>query len=163
MCKTAGWDYLIVNSLLIYWVINKFIIKWIRNELSCWDEQALKVCFPTDMQVLRTVLACLGKGFTSASFTVVYLYTGELYPTVIRWDCNLQTSSGVLLIIFDMFLHLDWSPSNMESKPTCLTKLGLSDDSIRVTSSSCVFLVGKLVWASSPPWPESAAWQRLLS
>uniref|UniRef100_A0AAX7VR93 Solute carrier family 22 member 6 n=1 Tax=Astatotilapia calliptera TaxID=8154 RepID=A0AAX7VR93_ASTCA len=44
---------------------------------------------PTDMQTLRTTLACLGKAFTSASFTTVYLYTGELYPTVIR-----QTGMG---------------------------------------------------------------------
>ncbi|XP_069572809.1 solute carrier family 22 member 6 [Brachyistius frenatus] len=44
---------------------------------------------PTDMQTLRTTLACLGKGFTSASFTTVYLYTGELYPTIIR-----QTGMG---------------------------------------------------------------------
>ncbi|XP_059207628.1 solute carrier family 22 member 6 isoform X2 [Centropristis striata] len=44
---------------------------------------------PTDMQTIRTTLACLGKGFTSASFTTVYLYTGELYPTVIR-----QTGMG---------------------------------------------------------------------
>ncbi|KAL4648204.1 solute carrier family 22 member 6-A-like [Arapaima gigas] len=41
------------------------------------------------MQTLRTSLAVLGKGFTSASFTCVYLYTGELYPTVIR-----QTEMG---------------------------------------------------------------------
>ncbi|KAM3868539.1 solute carrier family 22 member 6-A [Diretmus argenteus] len=44
---------------------------------------------PTDMQTMRTTLACLGKGFTSASFTTVYLYTGELFPTVIR-----QTGMG---------------------------------------------------------------------
>ncbi|XP_041657808.1 solute carrier family 22 member 6 [Cheilinus undulatus] len=46
---------------------------------------------PTDMQTVRTTLACLGKGFTSASFTTVYLYTGELYPTVIR-----QTGMGLV-------------------------------------------------------------------
>uniref|UniRef100_A0A673ZKE2 Solute carrier family 22 member 6 n=1 Tax=Salmo trutta TaxID=8032 RepID=A0A673ZKE2_SALTR len=44
---------------------------------------------PTDMQSIRTTLACLGKAFTSASFTCIYLFTGELYPTVIR-----QTGMG---------------------------------------------------------------------
>uniref|UniRef100_A0A8B9J4M4 Solute carrier family 22 member 6 n=1 Tax=Astyanax mexicanus TaxID=7994 RepID=A0A8B9J4M4_ASTMX len=44
---------------------------------------------PKDMQMVRTTLAVLGKGFTSSSFTCVYLYTGELYPTVIR-----QTGMG---------------------------------------------------------------------
>ncbi|KAJ8348267.1 hypothetical protein SKAU_G00268560 [Synaphobranchus kaupii] len=45
---------------------------------------------PSDMQTLRTTLAVLGKGLTSASFTCVYLFTGELYPTVIR-----QTGMGL--------------------------------------------------------------------
>uniref|UniRef100_A0A8C9TYD3 Solute carrier family 22 member 6 n=1 Tax=Scleropages formosus TaxID=113540 RepID=A0A8C9TYD3_SCLFO len=44
---------------------------------------------PAELQTVRTALAVLGKGFTSASFTCVYLYTGELYPTVIR-----QTGMG---------------------------------------------------------------------
>ncbi|KAJ8276371.1 hypothetical protein COCON_G00081230 [Conger conger] len=44
---------------------------------------------PSDMQTLRTTFAVLGKGLTSASFTCVYLFTGELYPTVIR-----QTGMG---------------------------------------------------------------------
>ncbi|XP_026089965.1 solute carrier family 22 member 6-A [Carassius auratus] len=44
---------------------------------------------PKDMQITRTALAVIGKGFTSASFTCVYLFTGELYPTVIR-----QTGMG---------------------------------------------------------------------
>ncbi|KAK5925823.1 hypothetical protein CgunFtcFv8_021448 [Champsocephalus gunnari] len=42
------------------------------------------ILVPADMQTVRTTLACLGKCFTSASFTTVYLYTGELYPTVLR-------------------------------------------------------------------------------
>nr|XP_056708558.1 solute carrier family 22 member 6-B-like [Euleptes europaea] len=42
-----------------------------------------------DMQILRTVFAVLGKGCLAASFNCVFLYTGELYPTVIR-----QTGMG---------------------------------------------------------------------
>ncbi|XP_033996215.1 solute carrier family 22 member 6-B-like [Trematomus bernacchii] len=64
---------------------------WLRD----WRKLQLVVCLPqflffsysctlsTNMQTVRTTLACLGKCFTSASFTTVYLYTGELYPTVL--------------------------------------------------------------------------------
>ncbi|XP_048851053.1 solute carrier family 22 member 6 [Brienomyrus brachyistius] len=45
---------------------------------------------PAEMQTIRTTLAVLGKGFTSASFTCIYLFTGELYPTVVR-----QTGMGL--------------------------------------------------------------------
>ncbi|KAJ0066647.1 hypothetical protein NL108_016750 [Boleophthalmus pectinirostris] len=48
------------------------------------------ILVPREMQTLRTSLACLGKGLMSASFTTVYLYTGELYPTTIR-----QTGMGL--------------------------------------------------------------------
>ncbi|XP_007556558.1 PREDICTED: solute carrier family 22 member 6-like isoform X1 [Poecilia mexicana] len=63
------------------------------TQVSCLFLSAIiifaNIFVPTDMQSLRTTLACLGKAFTSASFTTVYLYTGELYPTVIR-----QTGMG---------------------------------------------------------------------
>uniref|UniRef100_A0A3B3ZHM4 Organic anion transporter X n=1 Tax=Periophthalmus magnuspinnatus TaxID=409849 RepID=A0A3B3ZHM4_9GOBI len=52
------------------------------------------ILVPREMQTLRTTLACLGKGFTSASFTTVYLFTVELYPTVIR-----QTGTGLMSTI----------------------------------------------------------------
>ncbi|XP_075043838.1 solute carrier family 22 member 6-A-like [Mixophyes fleayi] len=39
---------------------------------------------PNDLQLLRTSLAVFGKGCLAASFSCVFLYTTELYPTVIR-------------------------------------------------------------------------------
>ncbi|XP_068187869.1 solute carrier family 22 member 6-like [Antennarius striatus] len=47
------------------------------------------IFIPRDMKTLRSALACLGKGCTAASFSAAYLYTAELYPTVIR-----QTGMG---------------------------------------------------------------------
>ncbi|XP_072494988.1 solute carrier family 22 member 6-like [Notamacropus eugenii] len=45
---------------------------------------------PKDWGIMRTSLAVLGKGCLAASFNCVFLYTGELYPTVIR-----QTGLGM--------------------------------------------------------------------
>ncbi|XP_009670171.2 solute carrier family 22 member 6-A [Struthio camelus] len=45
---------------------------------------------PQDLRTLRTILAVFGKGCLASSFNCVYLYTGELYPTVIR-----QTAMGL--------------------------------------------------------------------
>ncbi|KAK0143689.1 Solute carrier family 22 member 6 [Merluccius polli] len=39
---------------------------------------------PYDKQVVRTCLAVLGKGCLAASFNCCYLYSGELFPTVLR-------------------------------------------------------------------------------
>ncbi|XP_036619746.1 solute carrier family 22 member 8-like [Trichosurus vulpecula] len=39
---------------------------------------------PSDMQIIRTGLAVFGKGCLSSSFNCLFLYTSELYPTVIR-------------------------------------------------------------------------------
>nr|XP_014350696.1 PREDICTED: solute carrier family 22 member 6-A-like [Latimeria chalumnae] len=49
---------------------------------------------PEDLQMLRTSLAVFGKGSLSASFCCVYLYTGELYPTVFR-----QTGFGFVAMM----------------------------------------------------------------
>uniref|UniRef100_A0A8C3I0D6 Major facilitator superfamily (MFS) profile domain-containing protein n=1 Tax=Chrysemys picta bellii TaxID=8478 RepID=A0A8C3I0D6_CHRPI len=49
-------------------------------------------------EILRTVLAVVGKGCLAASFNCVVLYTSELYPTVIR-----QTGMG----LSNTMAHLD--------------------------------------------------------
>ncbi|KAM6158146.1 organic anion transporter 3 [Rhynchocyon petersi] len=45
---------------------------------------------PSDLQIVRTVLAVIGKGCLSSSFSCLFLYTSELYPTIIR-----QTGLGM--------------------------------------------------------------------
>uniref|UniRef100_A0A671MW37 Solute carrier family 22 member 7-like n=1 Tax=Sinocyclocheilus anshuiensis TaxID=1608454 RepID=A0A671MW37_9TELE len=44
----------------------------------------ITVLIPRDLWLPRTVISVLGKGFSEASFTCVFLYTTELYPTVLR-------------------------------------------------------------------------------
>uniref|UniRef100_A0A8C5R3Y5 Major facilitator superfamily (MFS) profile domain-containing protein n=1 Tax=Leptobrachium leishanense TaxID=445787 RepID=A0A8C5R3Y5_9ANUR len=46
---------------------------------------------PQGLKTLRIVLAVLGKGFVGGSFSCAYLYSGELFPTVLR-----QTGMGVV-------------------------------------------------------------------
>lgn len=40
--------------------------------------------FPPEMKSWSTALAVMGKGFSEAAFTTAYLFTSELYPTVLR-------------------------------------------------------------------------------
>ncbi|KAJ7402625.1 hypothetical protein BTVI_84563 [Pitangus sulphuratus] len=42
------------------------------------------VVIPKSFTSLRSVVAIMGKGFSEAAFTTVYLYTSELYPTILR-------------------------------------------------------------------------------
>ncbi|XP_068445520.1 solute carrier family 22 member 7-like [Clinocottus analis] len=44
----------------------------------------INIFIPQYMSPARTVVAIIGKGFSSASFTTIVLYSSELYPTVIR-------------------------------------------------------------------------------
>lgn len=44
----------------------------------------INLLVPCDLQILRTSLAVVGKGCLAASFSCCYLYSGELYPTIIR-------------------------------------------------------------------------------
>uniref|UniRef100_A0A8C5R815 Major facilitator superfamily (MFS) profile domain-containing protein n=1 Tax=Leptobrachium leishanense TaxID=445787 RepID=A0A8C5R815_9ANUR len=42
------------------------------------------IFIPKDYQIVRTSMAVFGKGCLAASFNSLFLYTGEMYPTVIR-------------------------------------------------------------------------------
>ncbi|XP_022603926.1 solute carrier family 22 member 7-like [Seriola dumerili] len=45
---------------------------------------AINIFIPKGLWHVRAVVAILGKGLSEASFTTIFLYTTELYPTVIR-------------------------------------------------------------------------------
>ncbi|XP_028972155.1 solute carrier family 22 member 13b [Esox lucius] len=44
----------------------------------------LILAVPEDLPIVTTVIAVVGKFSLAASFTIVYVYTAELYPTVVR-------------------------------------------------------------------------------
>uniref|UniRef100_A0A3Q3SLS6 Solute carrier family 22 member 6 n=1 Tax=Mastacembelus armatus TaxID=205130 RepID=A0A3Q3SLS6_9TELE len=69
---------------------------------------------PQEMGVYKTILGALGKMFSEASFTTVFLYTSELYPTVMRQNglgfSNFMARIGVSVSPMIMLLEEVWIP-----------------------------------------------------
>lgn len=59
-----------------------------------------KNLFSLDQWVARTVVAVFGKALSEASCTIMYLYTAELYPTVIRSVINSVMEQQTITILF---------------------------------------------------------------
>ncbi|KAM4750896.1 LOW QUALITY PROTEIN: solute carrier family 22 member 7-like [Anableps anableps] len=73
-------------KLLVYYLLDKIGRR--STEVGALLLSALclgiNIVIPKDLSVARTVVAVVGKGFSSASFGTVVLYSSELYPTVVR-------------------------------------------------------------------------------
>ncbi|NXH15112.1 S22A7 protein, partial [Bucco capensis] len=73
-------------KLLVYVLVNRVG----RRQSQAWALILTGLCvganvlIPTSLTSLRSIVAVLGKSFSEAAFTTVYLYTSELYPTVLR-------------------------------------------------------------------------------
>ncbi|KAJ7333876.1 hypothetical protein OS493_015969 [Desmophyllum pertusum] len=52
--------------------------------VSCGLSCLLVLAVPEDQKVVTTVLAFIGRSLDTASFSNIYLFTNELYPTSIR-------------------------------------------------------------------------------
>ncbi|NWW11230.1 S22A7 protein, partial [Oreocharis arfaki] len=61
-----------------------------RRQSQAWTLILTGLCIganiviPKPFTSLRSVVAVMAKGFSEAAFTTVYLYTSELYPTILR-------------------------------------------------------------------------------
>ncbi|XP_048792656.1 solute carrier family 22 member 7 isoform X1 [Lagopus muta] len=73
-------------KILMYVLVNRIG----RRHCQAWSLILTGLCIganiiiPKSLTSLRSVIAIMGKGFAEAAFTTVYLYTSELYPTVLR-------------------------------------------------------------------------------
>ncbi|XP_066479657.1 solute carrier family 22 member 7-like [Tiliqua scincoides] len=73
---------------------------------------ALNAAIPAEHRHVRSAVAILGKGFSEASFTTVFLYTAELYPTVVRQSgvgcCSFVARAASSLAPLIMILDDTW-------------------------------------------------------
>ncbi|KGL78910.1 Solute carrier family 22 member 7, partial [Tinamus guttatus] len=73
-------------KLIMYVLVNRVG----RRQSQAWTLILTGLCIganiiiPKSFTSLRSVVAIMGKGFSEAAFTTVFLYTSELYPTVLR-------------------------------------------------------------------------------
>ncbi|NWY06110.1 S22A7 protein, partial [Nothoprocta ornata] len=73
-------------KLIMYVLVNRVG----RRQSQAWTLILTGLCIganiiiPKSFSSLRSVVAVMGKGFSESAFTTVFLYTSELYPTVLR-------------------------------------------------------------------------------
>ncbi|XP_070773626.1 solute carrier family 22 member 6 [Enoplosus armatus] len=76
----------------------------------------INLLVPYDQQTARTCLAVVGKGCLAASFNCCYLYSGELYPTIIRQNgmgwASMMARIGAMVAPMVLLAgdHIPWLP-----------------------------------------------------
>ncbi|XP_011504688.1 PREDICTED: organic cation transporter protein-like [Ceratosolen solmsi marchali] len=84
----------IPGNFLAWWTMNALgrRITLLTSNIIAGAAALLLIFVNNDLEWLRLILACFGIVGMSVSFTTVYLYSGELFPTVIR-NIGVGTSS----------------------------------------------------------------------
>ncbi|NWS39887.1 S22A7 protein, partial [Probosciger aterrimus] len=73
-------------KMIMYVLVNRIG----RRQSQAWSLILTGLCIganiiiPKPFTSLRSVVAVMGKGFSESAFTTVFLYTSELYPTILR-------------------------------------------------------------------------------
>uniref|UniRef100_A0A4W6FWF5 Solute carrier family 22 member 7a n=1 Tax=Lates calcarifer TaxID=8187 RepID=A0A4W6FWF5_LATCA len=109
--KISGFGVSIYLTQFIYGAIEApakvltfFVLDWIgrRNGqagflITTGALIAINTAIPLEYSVIRTCVAVVAKGFSEAAFTTAFLYSAELYPTILR-QCGLGYTSSLCRI-----------------------------------------------------------------
>ncbi|GAB1294801.1 Solute carrier family 22 member 13 [Apodemus speciosus] len=89
--------------LIAVWFVDSLVVPMMENLGRKWSQLCaltlagtmciIIIFIPGDLPTVVTVLAVLGKFASSAAFSISYVYTAELFPTIIR-----QTGMGLVSI-----------------------------------------------------------------
>ncbi|KAK0180095.1 hypothetical protein PV327_005772 [Microctonus hyperodae] len=84
----------IPGNFVAWWAMNKLgrKITLIISNITAGISALLLITTPQNAEWLRLIFACFGIVGMSVSFTTVYLFSGELFPTVVR-NIGVGTSS----------------------------------------------------------------------
>uniref|UniRef100_A0AAQ5XHV8 Solute carrier family 22 member 6 n=2 Tax=Amphiprion ocellaris TaxID=80972 RepID=A0AAQ5XHV8_AMPOC len=109
--KISGFGVSIYLTQFIYGAVETpakiltfFVLDWIgRRNSQAWflittgALIGINAAIPLEFSVLRTSIAVVAKGFSEAAFTTAFLYSTELFPTILR-QCGLGYTSCVCRI-----------------------------------------------------------------
>ncbi|XP_066467925.1 solute carrier family 22 member 7-like [Tiliqua scincoides] len=103
-------------KFIVYIAVNRLG----RKQSQAWALILTGVCIganiviPTSLGILRSVVAITGKAFSEAAFTTVFLYSSELYPTVLRQNgqgyCSFMARLGGSVAPLIFLLDSVWKP-----------------------------------------------------
>ena len=74
----------ITASLVSWYVIQKFGRRSSHSVFMVIGGLACLITTMLPLGVARTVIAMIGKFGLTAGFCIIYIYSGEIYPTVVR-------------------------------------------------------------------------------
>lgn len=97
----------------IYW-LSTVIFNLLQNYTAVWTNNLLEqfnVFFPVDLFSLAIALEMIGKFAVTTAYSLVYAFTAEIYPTVLRntalGACSMASRIGSITAPFFIYLSKD--------------------------------------------------------
>uniref|UniRef100_A0AAV2LG14 Organic cation transporter n=1 Tax=Knipowitschia caucasica TaxID=637954 RepID=A0AAV2LG14_KNICA len=104
-------------KLIVFFTVERAGRRFCQSGMLCMTALCLfiSILIPKEKAILRTAVGALGKMFSEGAFTCVFLFTTELYPTVLRQNGLGYSSfmarigvsiSPMILLLEDFWAHL---------------------------------------------------------